>query len=329
MKNMLIIGRFQPFHLGHLEIIKKYYKKGFFIKIVIGSSQKAHQKEDPFTKEERIEMIKNTLKEHKIKNHSVIFVPDVPSDKEWIKLVKQKVGKIDVLFTGNPWVKKLFKNESVELHEYNEKFDRIKGIKAENIRKNLVNTKSKKGLPNAVYEQLKIIRAFDRLKDLHDPKKKVHYLLSTNKLTISTAESCTGGAISRALISYSGSSKFFKGGAVTYSAETKKELLKVRKKTIRNHGLVSEETAKEMVKGAQKIFGTDYAISTTGYADPLDKHSGKICVAVTNKKETITKNFEFKEKDRNKIIEKTTKEAIKMLYNLLKNDLLKEKKQIK
>lgn len=324
MKSMLIIGRFQPFHIGHLDIIKRYHKKGFFIKIVIGSSQKAHQRKDPFTKEERIDMIKKTLEQHKIKNNKIIFVPDLPSDTDWVKLIKQKVGKIDVLFTGNPWVKKLFKEEKIELHEYNEKLDRIKGIKAENIRKNLTNTKSKRGLPTAVYQQLRIIRAFDRLKDLNDPKKKVHYLLNTNKLTISTAESCTGGAISRALISYSGASKFFKGGAVTYSPESKKNILKVRKKTIQKKGIVSKETSSEMARGALKIFKTDYAISTTGYADPLDKHAGEVCISVANKKETINNKFEFRAKDRNKIIDKATQEAIKMIYNLLKKDLLRK-----
>lgn len=322
MKTMLIIGRFQPFHSGHLAIIKKYHLKGFFVKIVIGSAQKSYQKKDPFTKEERIEMIEKTLESHKLDNVKIIFVPDTPNDGEWLDLIKKKVGDFDVLFTGNPWVKRLFKKEGVELHEYDERFDRVKGLKAKNIRYNLIHSKSSKGLPKAVFNHLKIIGAFDRLKDMHDSKKKVHYLLNTNKLTIATAESCTGGAISRALISYSGSSKFFKGGIVAYSIDVKKELLGVRSDIISSFGVVSVEVAEDMVKGALNVFDSDYAISTTGYVDPSDGGVGNICVAVANKKVVVKNHFKFKLKDRNKLIDKAVRESIKMLYELLKQDLL-------
>ncbi len=322
MKSMLIIGRFQPFHSGHLSIIKKYYKKKYFIKLIIGSSQKAHQKNNPFTKDERIDMIEKTFKEHNIKNYKLITIPDTNCDREWMRLVKQKAEPFDVLFTGNQWVKKLFKKEDVEIHEFNEKFERIKGIKAKDIRKTLTSIKTKKGLPQAVYKQLKVIGAFDRLKDLHDQKKKVHYLLSENNLTISTAESCTGGAISRALISYTGSSKFFTGSIIAYNTKIKTKLLKVNKKTIDTKGVVSEETAIEMAKSAINTFKTNYSISTTGYADPSDKKSGKIWIAIATKNKTKTKKLNFKYKERSTIIDKTTKEAIQMLYAILKKDLL-------
>jgi nicotinamide-nucleotide adenylyltransferase len=321
MKSMLIIGRFQPFHSGHLEIIKKYHSKGFFVKIVIGSTQKFHMRDDPFTKDERIDMIKKTLIYHKIKNYEIIFVPDIPSDYEWVEIIKKRSGAFDVLFTGNPWVKRLFRNEDVELHEYDERFDRIRGIKAKDIRKNLISSKSSHGLPRVVFQQLKVIGAFDRLKEMHDSKKKVHYLLNTNKLTISTAESCTGGAISRALISYSGASNFFKGAIVAYSPKIKQDILKVNPKTISSFGLVSLNVAEEMARGALKLFKTNYAIATTGYADPSGVNSGTVCVAVANKKKIISKEFKFKVFDRNKVIDKSTKEAIKMLYDLLKQDL--------
>jgi len=323
MKKMLIIGRFQPFHSGHLSIIKKYHRKNFFIKIVIGSIQKEFQKNDPFTKDERIDMIKKSLEEHNLNNYEIIFVPDVPSDKEWVSLIKKKVQDFDVLFTGNPWVKRLFKKENIEIHEYDERFDRIKGIKARDIRKNLLYSKNKKGLPNAVFNHLKIIRAFDRLKEMNDSRKKVQYLLNTNKLTISTAESCTGGSISKALISYSGASKFFIGGVIAYSVDVKKKLLNVSEETI-SKGIVSVNTATEMALGSLNLFNSDYAISSTGYADPYDKECGNICIAVVSKNEVLFKQFNFKIFDRNKLIDKTTKEAIKLIYVLLKKDLLEK-----
>ena len=321
MKSMLIIGRFQPFHSGHLEIIKKYHRKGFFVKIVIGSTQKFHMRDDPFTKDERIDMINKALFAHNIKNFKVIFVPDVSNDNEWVDLIKKKSGHFDVLFTGNPWVKRLFRNTGVELHEYNERLDRIRGIKAKDIRKNLVSSKSSRGLPKAVFQQLKIIGAFDRLKEMHDSKKKVHYLLDTNKLSISTAESCTGGSISRALISYSGASNFFKGSVVAYSPIVKQDVLKVNPKTISSFGVASINVAEEMARGSLKLFGTDYVIATTGYADSSSTNPGFVCICVGSKKDLVSKEFKFKVRDRNKVIDRATKEAIKMLYDLLKKDL--------
>ncbi|MFP4567716.1 MAG: nicotinamide-nucleotide amidohydrolase family protein [Candidatus Woesearchaeota archaeon] len=322
MKTMLIIGRFQPFHSGHLAIIKKYHKKGFFIKIVIGSSQRAHLKNDPFTKDERIAMIDAALRSHEIEFYQIIFTPDVPDDSKWVEIIKKKTWPVDVLFTGNPWVKRLFRKEDVELHEYDERFDRIKSIKAKDIRLNLINSKSSKGLPRVVFNHLKIIGAFDRLKEMHDSKKKVHYLLNTNKLTISSAESCTGGAISRALISYSGASKFFRGAVVAYSVDVKQKILGVLPSTISKFGVVSVEVAAEMARGALNLFETDYAIASTGFADPSDEAAGNICLAVMNKTECVSKQFKFKLKDRNKLIDKATREAIKLLYELLKKDLL-------
>lgn len=324
MKCMLIIGRFQPFHSGHLEIIKKYHKKNFFVKIVIGSSQKSHLRDDPFTKDERIDMIKKSLDEHNLKNYEVIFVPDVACDDEWVDLIKKKVGGFDVLFTGNPWVKRLFRRENVELHEYNERFDRIRGIKAKDIRKNLLNSKSSRGLPRAVFNYLKVIRAFDRLKEMNDSKKKVHYLLSSNNLTVSCAESCTGGAISRALVSYSGASNFFKGGVVAYSSDVKKNLLGVSERTIKSFGVVSVEVASEMALGALDLFKTNYAVATTGFVDPCDDGCGRVCVAVINGVEVFFKEFAFKGSQRSKLIDMASREAIRMLYELLKKDLLEK-----
>ena len=209
-KTLLLVGRFQPFHLGHLSIIKRYSSKGYFIKIGIGSSQKSHERNNPFTSKEREEMIRNTLKEERIKDFKIYHVPDIKDDSKYAKHVEKSVGHFDVLFTGNSNVKKVFDKfcsvKGCKIHFYKE---RIKGIKAGQIRKSWLEKKRKSGLPYQVYNYLQKIRASDRLKEMHDNKKRVHYLLKTNNLTISTAESCTGGEISRSLISYSGSSIFF------------------------------------------------------------------------------------------------------------------------
>jgi nicotinamide-nucleotide amidase len=87
-------------------------------------------------------------------------------------------------------------------------------------------------------------------------------------LTVSTAESCTGGLIGGALTSIAGSSSAYLGGCVTYSNQAKVELLGVRHKTILEHGAVSEACACEMAVGVRQRLHSDYAVSVTGIAGP-------------------------------------------------------------
>lgn len=93
-------------------------------------------------------------------------------------------------------------------------------------------------------------------------------ILDQKKLTISTAESCTGGELSRLLTSISGSSTYFLGGITTYDYQKKIEILGVQKGTIDSKTVVSEEVAQEMSLGGQKLFNTDICVSTTGVAGP-------------------------------------------------------------
>ena len=93
-------------------------------------------------------------------------------------------------------------------------------------------------------------------------------LLINQKLTISTAESCTGGMIASTLINYPGISEVLLEGAVTYSNEAKHNRLGVRNETLDKYGAVSEETAREMAIGIAKTAGTDVSIVTTGIAGP-------------------------------------------------------------
>ena len=92
--------------------------------------------------------------------------------------------------------------------------------------------------------------------------------LKKRRLTISTAESCTGGLIAKRLTDIPGASAVFAGSCVTYTGAAKMALLGVGKETLAAHSEVSRETAEEMARGARERFGTDLAISTTGYAGP-------------------------------------------------------------
>ena len=109
------------------------------------------------------------------------------------------------------------------------------------------------------------------------------YLRSKNK-TLSVAESCTGGLLSSLIISHPGASEIYNGGVTTYSNLSKVSVLGVNEETIRKYGAVSKECATEMAEGARRLFGSDYAIATTGIAGPTggseEKPVGTVWIAI-------------------------------------------------
>lgn len=98
------------------------------------------------------------------------------------------------------------------------------------------------------------------------PEKRVHKLLMDRMLTLSVAESCTGGAIASRFTAMPGASAYFKGGAVAYWNQTKSLLLNVSADTIARYGVVSEQVVRQMAEGARRAADTHYAIATTGMA---------------------------------------------------------------
>jgi nicotinamide-nucleotide amidase len=110
--------------------------------------------------------------------------------------------------------------------------------------------------------------------DGEDLEAVVGRLLVERGLTVSAAESLTGGGLAVRLSQAAGASAYFRGSAVCYTAEAKHEVLGVSKETIDGPGVVSEECAKEMARGARRLFGADVALSLTGVAGP-EPHDGK------------------------------------------------------
>ncbi|REC47228.1 CinA family nicotinamide mononucleotide deamidase-related protein [Chryseobacterium pennipullorum] len=100
-------------------------------------------------------------------------------------------------------------------------------------------------------------------------------ILTERKLTISTAESCTGGELAKMLTAVPGSSKYYLGGLVPYATEKKIKILNVSKETVEQFTVVSEQVASEMAKGCQKLFETHISLSTTGVAGPGKGEDGK------------------------------------------------------
>ena len=154
---------------------------------------------------------------------------------------------------------------------------------------------------------------------------EIKRIRSKKKFTISLAESCTGGMISKGLTSISGSSLFFNGACITYSNKMKKDLLNVPDKIISNHGAVSHQVALAMVKGLKELTGSEVLISVTGVAGPnggtINTPIGCVFfgVGLKNKKKysfyTIKKIFN--EKTRYSIQKKSTEFAIQLILKEL------------
>lgn len=155
-------------------------------------------------------------------------------------------------------------------------------------------------------------------------EKAILNLMGEHGLTLSMAESCTGGYISHLFTQHSGSSKVFQGGAVTYSNALKQSVLGVKEETLATFGAVSEETAKEMALGAVANFKTDYAVAVTGIAGPdggtEEKPVGTVWVAVANKHVVKAKMYKFASQ-RLQNIERSAMAALMMLFIQLKEDL--------
>ena len=145
--------------------------------------------------------------------------------------------------------------------------------------------------------------------------------LIQKKLTISFAESCTGGMLSSTITSVSGSSKVFNLGLVTYSNKTKIDILKVPKKIINNYGAVSNECCLSMVKKLSKISKTNISVSITGVAGPKGgtklKPVGLVYVGIKKGNKIIVQKNLFTNKNRISIQKATINNTLKIINKII------------
>ena len=162
MKRGLFIGRFQPFHLGHLQDIKNALKEVDELVIGIGSSNENHTKENPFTVEERIEMIDLALPANGISNYTVFPIPDFGNDKKWAEHIETLVPKFDAVYTGNSWTEKCFKPKYKV-----KKVNMLEGISATIIRNRMLKNKDWQSLvPKEVAGFISRINGVERVKGI-------------------------------------------------------------------------------------------------------------------------------------------------------------------
>jgi len=149
-------------------------------------------------------------------------------------------------------------------------------------------------------------------------------LLTDRGMTMATAESCTGGTIASMVTAIAGSSNYFKGGVVSYAVSVKDQVLGV---TLRD-GVVSEDTALQMAKGAARVCGADCAVATTGVAGPgpsEGKPQGTVCIAAVvnslrsyqnENEKVLSRTFVF-EGDREAVILQAADSALRLLTELI------------
>jgi PncC family amidohydrolase len=152
--------------------------------------------------------------------------------------------------------------------------------------------------------------------------KKIISLIKRKKMKLSIAESCTGGMLSSAITSVSGSSKIFTMGLVTYSNQAKTGILKVPQKIIKKNGAVSVQCCLAMVNNLSKISKSKVCVSITGIAGPRGgskkKPVGLVYVGIRVGKKVVVNKYNFKNKGRTYIQRQTVKKSLNLLSQLIK-----------
>lgn len=153
-------------------------------------------------------------------------------------------------------------------------------------------------------------------------EKQIGVWLTDKKMTLSTAESFTGGSIAERITSIPGASNYFKGSMVCYATEVKVKLLGVPQALIEEHSVVSEEVAMAMADNVKSKLGTDFAISTTGNAGPTkgdsDADVGTVFIGISTPKGTFAQQFTMG-KHRESVVKKSVNKAFELLYKEILN----------
>lgn len=153
-------------------------------------------------------------------------------------------------------------------------------------------------------------------------EEKLVQTLAEMGLSISTAESCTGGMVASTIVGVAGASEVYNEGFITYSNEAKAKYLNVSEDTLNDCGAVSEDVVRQMALGCRKAAGSDVAIATSGVAGPgggsVEKPVGLVYIACAYKDIVAVKQYKF-EGDRTQIREQASREAILIALDLLEN----------
>lgn len=155
---------------------------------------------------------------------------------------------------------------------------------------------------------------------INQESEKLYFNCVKKNLTITTAESCTGGMISSAIVHINGSSQIFKSSVIVYSNDMKSKLLNIPKDLITKNGAVSEIVVNNMAKNLLEIVNSDVSIAVTGIAGPtggsVDKPVGLVWIGIGTKEKIITNKYQFNG-NRLKIRQKTTQKSLELANDVI------------
>lgn len=161
----LFIGRFQPFHKGHLYVIKNIHNDYPLIVIGIGSSQYQNTLQNPFSSDERKKMITNSLQSNNIQNYKIILIPDIHNPPKWVDHVLSIYHDFDVVITNNSFTEQLFEDKGFFVKN-TKKFNK-KEFSGKEIRRRIINNESWEHLvPLEVVKIIKENDGINRIKQL-------------------------------------------------------------------------------------------------------------------------------------------------------------------
>jgi len=165
------VGRFQPFHLGHLHAVRYALERVEELCILVGSAEKSHQPDNPFTAGERVYMIKAALEEANIDCRRVLIIPlpDASAHSIWVASVKATVPKFDVVFSNDPLTRRLFQEEGFTVLDI--PFYERSTFSATEVRRRMLRGEAWEELvPKSVAKIIYEVDGVERLKQLNQQK---------------------------------------------------------------------------------------------------------------------------------------------------------------
>ena len=321
----LFIGRFQPFHNGHLEAVKQIMEECDSLMIGVGSAQESRTEANPLSGGERITMIRRVLEDRDIDSVEIHPIPDLNCHPAWPYYVEAILPDFGKVYGNSEIVLDLFDGIGHDTGSIKQ-IEREKFSGTE-IRKRMKEKENWEELvPEEVKDYLEDIdmetRLRPRIETDADTEKRAAHLLTKNDKTISVAESCTGGLISNRLTSVPGSSRYFIAGLVTYSNDSKIELLDVDEDIIEEKGAVSAEVAMQMAEGVRINRDTDIGMASTGIAGPgggsEEKPVGTVHIGFSTREKTESRSFRFSG-NRKEVKEQTSEKVLRWIVEELED----------
>jgi nicotinamide-nucleotide adenylyltransferase len=165
MKRALLIGRYQPFHKGHLKAIQEISSEGYRLVIAVGSAQISHTVDNPFTAGERHLMIAEALETEGVRNFEIIPIMDINRYAIWVSHVESLVPPIDVVFSNNPLTKRLFSEKGYAV-KAQKLYDRDKYSGTEVRRRILAGENWQELVPDVVVKIIENFNGIERITEL-------------------------------------------------------------------------------------------------------------------------------------------------------------------